>query len=76
EKAVDETSNWIIPIPEGFNLPLDTVDYTKSGVFGKSSTANPEKGKKVFEMVVNQLVKIVEELKRMKIEDLKSKNLV
>ena len=76
EKAVDETPNWIISIPEGFNLSLDTVDYKKSGVFGKSSTANPEKGKKVFETVVNQLVKIVEELKRMKIEDLKSKNLV
>jgi creatinine amidohydrolase len=76
ERAVDETPGWIIPTPEGFNFPLDTVDYTKSGVFGRSSIASAEKGRKVFEAVVNELVKFVEEFKNLNVEDLSSKNLV
>ncbi|MCK4424836.1 hypothetical protein KAU93_04045, partial [Candidatus Bathyarchaeota archaeon] len=58
---------------EGITLPLDTVDYTGSGVFGKSTTASAERGKKVFEAVVNELVKDVNLLKRAKIEDLMQK---
>jgi len=42
-------------------------------VFGKSPTASEEKGKKVFEAVVNELVKHVDILKRTKIEDLMQK---
>jgi creatinine amidohydrolase/Fe(II)-dependent formamide hydrolase-like protein len=54
-------------------LPLDTVDYTSSGVFGKSTTAFEEKGEKIFEAVVNELVKHVNLLKNLKIEDLTQK---
>ncbi|RLI14150.1 creatininase family protein, partial [Candidatus Bathyarchaeota archaeon] len=43
---------------------------TSSGVFGKSTTASAEKGKKVFEAVVTELVKHVNLLKSAKIEDL------
>ncbi len=55
---------------EGFTLPLDTVDETISGVYGKQSTASAEKGSRVFESVVNELVKHVNALKRAKIDDL------
>jgi len=45
-------------------------------VFGKSTTASAEKGKKVFEALVNELVKHVNLLKRAKIEDLVQKHKV
>ena len=76
ERAVDEKPRQIIQTFEGLSLPLDTIDYTKSGVFGKSSTASSEKGKEVFETVVNHLVKLIEELRKTRIDDLKSKGLV
>ena len=72
-KAVDEEPRKHILQAEGITLPLDTVDYTSSGVFGKSTTASSEKGKKVFEAVVNELVKHVKLLKEAKIEDLLQK---
>lgn len=68
EKAVDETPMRPFPRLEGLNIPWNTVDYTKSGVFGKSSTANMEKGKEIFEAVVKELVKVAKELKELKIE--------
>jgi len=58
---------------EGITLPLDTIDYTASGVFGKSTTASAEKGKMVLEAVVGELVKHVNRLKESKIEDLTQK---
>ncbi len=70
DKAVDEKPHKQAVQTEGIILPLDTVDYTSSGVFGKSTTASTEKGKKVFEAVVNELVKHVNLLKRVKAEDL------
>lgn len=75
-KAVDEEPRKHSVRTEGVALPLDTVDYTSSGVFGKSTTASAEKGKKVFEAVVNELVKHVSLLKETKIEDLISKRRV
>jgi len=45
-------------------------------VFGKSTTASAEKGKKVFDAVVNGLVKHVNLLKEAKIEDLIQKHRV
>jgi len=72
-KAVDEEPRKHILQAEGITLPLDTVDYTSSGVFGKSTAASLEKGKKVFEAVVNELVKHVKLLKEAKIEDLLQK---
>jgi creatinine amidohydrolase/Fe(II)-dependent formamide hydrolase-like protein len=37
-KAVDEEPHKRIIQTEGIKLPLDTVDYTSSGVFGRSNT--------------------------------------
>jgi creatinine amidohydrolase len=58
---------------DGMTLPLSTVDETDSGVFGKSTTASVEKGEKVFQSVVAELVKHVNLLKKTKIEDLVQK---
>jgi creatinine amidohydrolase len=57
----------------GITLPLDTVDATSSGVFGTQSTVSVEKGKKVFDVVLESLVKHVKLLKKTKTEDLLSK---
>ncbi|HDN05990.1 MAG TPA: creatininase family protein [Candidatus Bathyarchaeota archaeon] len=70
DKAVDEEPRKHFAKTEGITVPLDTLDYTSSGVFGKSTTASVEKGKKVFEAVVTELVKHVNLLKSAKIEDL------
>jgi creatinine amidohydrolase len=75
-KAVDEEPRKHTLQTEGITLPLDTLDYTSSGVFGKSTTASAEKGKKVFVAVVNELVKHVNLLKETKIEDLIQKSKV
>ena len=75
EKAVDEKPSWLIKEVEGLNLPLDTIDYTKSGVFGISKTASKEKGEKILEAIINKLVEIVKWLKRVASEELASKDL-
>ena len=75
-KAVDEEVQRHSTHVEGIRLPLDTVEYTSSGVFGKSSSASAEKGKKVFEAVVNKLTEHVNLIKRSKIEDLQEKSKV
>jgi len=75
-KAVDEEVRKHAVEVYGITLPLDTADYTTLGVFGKSTTASAEKGKKVFETVVNELVKHVNLLKKAKIEDLMAKSRV
>lgn len=74
DKAVDEEVRRHFAEAGGITLPLDTADYTNSGVFGKSTTASAEKGRKVFEAVVNELVKHVNLLKNAKIEDLMAKS--
>lgn len=75
-RAVDEEPRKHFVQTEGMTLPLDTMDYTSSGVFGKSTTASAEKGQKILEAVVNELVKHVNLLKETKIEDLMSKSRV
>jgi creatinine amidohydrolase len=72
-KAVDEVPQENVLQSDGITLPLDTVDYTTSGVFDKSTTASAEKGKIVLEAVVSELVKHVNLLKKAKIEDLVQK---
>lgn len=76
EKAVDEQLIQPISQLEGLNLPLDTANHTRSGVFGKSSTANAEKGRKIFETIVKELVKFIEELRRSTLGELLPKKLV
>jgi creatinine amidohydrolase len=73
EKAVDEEPRKHVAQAEGVWLPLDTADYTTSGVFGKSTTASVEKGKIVLEAVISDLVRHVNVLKKAKIEDLTQK---
>ncbi|MEM2104569.1 MAG: creatininase family protein [Candidatus Bathyarchaeia archaeon] len=70
DKAVDEEIKKHEAAGEGITLPLNTADYTSHGVFGKSTTASAEKGRKIFEAVVTKLVKHVNLLKKAKIEDL------
>jgi creatinine amidohydrolase len=70
EKAVDEEPREHFARLEGITLPLDTVDETDFGVYGKSSTASPEKGERVMEAVFNELVKHVDAIRRARTEDL------
>jgi len=44
-----------------------THEVTSSGVYGKSSTADSSKGSRIFEAAVNQLVRIVETLKKLNV---------
>lgn len=73
-KAVDDVPRESTLKAEGVTLPLDTIDYTSLGVFGKSTTASAEKGKIVFEAVVEELSRHVNALKRAKVEELMSKS--
>lgn len=73
DKAVDEEPHKHIAQTEGITLPLDTIDYTDSGVFGKSKKASAEKGKKVLDAVISELVEHVNKLKKSKIEYLMPK---
>ncbi len=75
-KAVDEEVRRHVLHREGLTLPLDTVDYTSSGVFGKSTTASAEKGERILEAVVEELVEHVNLLREAKIEDLLEKSKV
>ncbi|MEM3608977.1 MAG: creatininase family protein [Candidatus Bathyarchaeia archaeon] len=69
-KAVDEEPRKHPAQTGGITLPLDTVDYTNSGVYGKSTTASVEKGKEVLEAVTAELVEHVAFIKKTKIEKL------
>jgi len=72
-KAIDESPMKYFVQGRGVTIPLDTIDYTQSGVFGKSTTASVEKGRIVFEAVVDELVKYIDLLRETKIEDLMQK---
>ena len=72
-KLLDEEPRKHKAQMEGITLPLDTVDETDSGVFGKQTTASAKKGKKVVETVINELVKHVKMLKATKAESLLQK---
>lgn len=69
-EAVDEEPRKHAVMVEGLTLPLSTVDETNSGVFGRGTTASVKKGKKIFEAVVDELVRHVNLLKKAKMEDL------
>lgn len=75
-KLKDEESRKHIAQVEGLSLPLDTIDETTSGAFGMQTTVSAEKGKRVFETVVEELARHVEVLKNAKIQDLLSKGKV
>jgi creatinine amidohydrolase len=69
-KAVDEEPRKNPIQREGITIPLDTVDFSRYGVWGKSTTASAEKGQKVLEAVVDELVNHVVLLKKSEIKDL------
>ncbi|UCC33983.1 MAG: creatininase family protein [Candidatus Bathyarchaeota archaeon] len=75
EKALDEKPRKPPAETAGIiGWIFDTIDYTSSGVFGKASTASIERGKKVFETAIKELVKHVKTVKELEIEDLLSKH--
>ncbi|MCS7115581.1 MAG: creatininase family protein [Nitrososphaerota archaeon] len=70
EKAVDEETRRHVAESKGVSLPLGSADFTSYGVWGKSSTASAEKGRKVFEAVVEELVRHINRVREAKSEDL------
>lgn len=72
-RALDEISRVHPVQAEGITLPLDTVDFSRTGVWGKSTTASAEKGSKDLEVVITELVRHTRLLKKAKIEDLVEK---
>jgi creatinine amidohydrolase/Fe(II)-dependent formamide hydrolase-like protein len=54
-------------------FPLDTADETNSGVYDKQTTASAEKGKIVFDAVINELLRHINLLKKTRTEDLMEK---
>ncbi|MCK5628389.1 creatininase family protein [Candidatus Bathyarchaeota archaeon] len=75
-KSVDELPRKHLAHAVGITLPLDLVDQTLSGVFGKSTTASVGKGEKVLETVTDELSKYLVFLKKMRIDDLEKKQRV
>ncbi|MDH7563722.1 MAG: creatininase family protein [Candidatus Bathyarchaeota archaeon] len=75
-KTVDEETRKHPARAEGVTLPLDTVDFTSCGVWGKSTAASADKGEKVLKAVIEELVWHVEALKKAEGSDLESKSLV
>jgi creatinine amidohydrolase len=69
-KAVDEEPRKHPLQGEGITIPLDTVDFSTHGVWGKSTAASSEKGEKVLSAVVDELVKHINLLKKTEIKDL------
>lgn len=56
-------------VGEGIFLPLDTIDETISGVFGKQSEASAEKGKMIFDAALKELCNHIEKVKKLKTEE-------
>jgi creatinine amidohydrolase len=75
-KAVDGERREHFVQTEGITLSLDVVDKTSSGLTGRSTTASAEKGEKICELVVTELVEHVNLLKKAKVEDLIQKSRV
>jgi len=69
-KAVDEKESCRLVESAGVSYGLDTIDYTVSGVFGVATTASSEKGKRVFEASVRELVEHIEYVKKLSLDDL------
>ncbi|MGD8565037.1 MAG: creatininase family protein [Candidatus Bathyarchaeota archaeon] len=74
DRAVNEQPSKLKVKVEGVSLPMDTVDYTSSGVFGDSKEASAEKGRLVFEAVVKKLVQHVKLVEQTNIKDLMPKS--
>lgn len=73
ENAVDEKVRHLVPEGVGLFWDRQTPDYTTSGVFGISTTASADKGNVIFEKLIPEIVKYIEELKTIDIESLMPK---
>lgn len=71
KRAVNERRRQLFPEASvGVIYGLDTVDLTGSGVMGISKTASAEKGEKIVQVAVEELVRHINAVKKAKIEDL------
>lgn len=68
--AVDEVPRKSNLEGKGTYLPLNTIDVTDSGVYGKSSTASLEKGKIILEAVTNKLAKHIQLVRTAKTDEM------
>lgn len=68
EKVVDHSTEGV-----GTTVALDSADFTRCGVYGKSTTASARKGRKVLEAVVVELTRQIGVLKKIKMNDLAAK---
>ena len=73
DKAVDEEPLKHSAQAEGVTLPLDSAEFTHHGVWGKSTSASIEKGKRVLDAVLAELVKHIESLRKIRSQDLAQK---
>jgi creatinine amidohydrolase len=73
KKATDEKVPDHPTEGAGNTVPLDAVDFTKCGVYGKSTTASARKGRQVLGAVVTELARQIRVLKKMKMDDLTAK---
>ena len=76
DAAVDEQPRRHSVLVDGVSLPVDTVDSISSGVFGVSTSASAERGRRVFESVVEELVRHVEILRKTAVRDLAERSKV
>jgi creatinine amidohydrolase len=72
-KARDENPRKHPTMAQGIALPLDTIDQTASSVLGSSAAGSAEKGRRVFEAVVDELVRHVQQVKEAEREQLGQK---
>lgn len=75
EKAINETLNFgstylDFTSDRGVAWYVRTNIISKSGIMGNPLLASSEKGKKIWEIMIAQLVKFIEEVKKSKLEDL------
>ncbi len=76
DAATDEEPRRHSALILGVSLPFDSVDSTVSGVFGVSASASAEKGRQIFESVVEELVRHVEVLRKTSFRDLAERSKV
>lgn len=75
-KMIDEKLRTHSLQTSGIILPFDSIDGTPTGVFGNQTNASAEKGKKIFEAVLDALVEHIALLKKAKTEELMLKKKV
>lgn len=75
DKAVDETPQFgshYMDFSSAYGLPwyVRTQKISKSGVIGAPTLATAQKGKQIWDIMINHLVEFIEDIKSSKLEDL------